>query len=157
MNLLEGEEILHEGPGKRVILTNKRLITQKKKGFFSSELIIETEYPLSDIEEAYNKGGGFFGPPTLNLKLKNGESFEFPVAISGGDSLNSLLSADYITDSTARQNAVNDRWASAINNQLRKMEIEQLKNTGLECPSCKKSIPQGNFSFCPFCGNSFKV
>lgn len=26
-----------------------------------------------------------------------------------------------------------------------------------KCPKCGKEIPQGNFDFCPFCGNSLKT
>ena len=35
-------------------------------------------------------------------------------------------------------------------------EIKQMDMVISKCPSCGKEIPQGNFDFCPFCGNSLR-
>jgi rRNA maturation endonuclease Nob1 len=34
--------------------------------------------------------------------------------------------------------------------------IQQLAMSIPKCTSCGKQIPQGNFDFCPFCGNPLK-
>jgi hypothetical protein len=154
MKLIEGEKIVLEGGA--VTLTNKRLVTLKKKSFFNFQLIQDKEIFLDDIDEAHNESGGFGLLPTLNVKLKNGECIEVRVAMSGGDALSTMFAEDYVTDTTARQNAVNERWANAINNQLRKHQIEQLSKSVGKCHGCGKEIPQGNYAFCPSCGISLK-
>ena len=35
-------------------------------------------------------------------------------------------------------------------------QIEQMAAVIQKCPSCGKDVPQGNFDFCPFCGNSLR-
>jgi uncharacterized membrane protein HdeD (DUF308 family) len=40
-------------------------------------------------------------------------------------------------------------------NRLKK-ELENIATSFSNCPNCKKEIPQGNFAFCPFCGNPLK-
>jgi hypothetical protein len=35
-------------------------------------------------------------------------------------------------------------------------EIQQITRSIPKCANCGKEIPQGNFDFCPFCGNSLK-
>ena len=151
MRLLEGENIILEG--RNLTLTNKRLVTLKRKGLFNPYVMVVKEMFL---DEAHNESGGFGGLPTLIVKLKNGECIEVRVAMSSGDALSTMFAGDYITDTTARQNAVNERWVNAINNQLRKHQIEQLSKSVGKCPDCGKEIPQGNFTFCPFCGKSLK-
>ena len=40
-------------------------------------------------------------------------------------------------------------------NRLKK-ELESIATSFSNCPNCRKEISQGNFEFCPFCGNSLK-
>jgi len=35
--------------------------------------------------------------------------------------------------------------------------IQQMTFQIPKCPNCGKEIPQGDFEFCPFCGNSLKT
>jgi len=159
MKLLEGETIILEGfgSGRKVTLTNKRLVLQKKKGFFYSYWMIDEEMFLDAIDEAYAETGSFTGIETLQLRLKNGESYQLAISLSGSATLGSLVAADWVTDTALKQKTVNDRWANAINNQLRKRQIEQLSKSAGKCPDCGKEIPQGSFAFCPFCGTSLKT
>ena len=159
MKLLEGETIVledsHFGSWRKVTLTNKRLLVQRKKGLFSSYWAIDEEFPLETIEEAYVETSGFSGSSSLQLRLKKGEKYQLPIDLSGDAALGSLVAGDWVTDVALKQQAVNSRWASAINNQLVKCQLEKLKSID-KCPNCGKEIPQGNYTFCPFCGNSLK-
>ena len=160
MKLLEGEQVVledsHFSSSRKVTLTNKRLLVQKKKGLFYSYWMIDEEFPLETIDEAYVETDSFSAIGSLQLKLKNGESIRLPVSPDGGALLGTLGAADWVTDSALKIKTVNDRWVNAINNQLIKRQIKQLTNRGNKCPNCGKEIPQGDFGFCPFCGTSLK-
>jgi rRNA maturation endonuclease Nob1 len=143
----------HFGSSRKITLTNKRLVFQRKKGMFTAYWFAEKEYLLDVIEEAYTDRGSVTGATRLFMKLKNGDIVNLPIALGGAESFGSLGAGDWVTDTAVKQNAVNNRWVNAINNQLRKNQIKQLDITK-KCSSCKEEIPQGNFKFCPFCGSS---
>jgi rRNA maturation endonuclease Nob1 len=162
MKLLEGEQIvLDDGPlgfRKKLTLTNKRLIIQKGKGLFNVYWAQESEIPLEEIEEAYVEPGGvFFTMSTAMLKMKNQQSIELGLKLSDSQMLGSTLASDDLTDMNLRMKTVNDRWVNAINNQLNALRMKQLANGFHKCSVCGKSIPQGNFEFCPFCGKPLKT
>jgi uncharacterized protein CbrC (UPF0167 family) len=152
MKLLEGETIVledsHWGAWRKLILTNMRLVVLEKKGVFTSYWGIKEEYPLEIIDEAYVETKGFLTTMSeLKIKLKDGTSVLVPVVI-GGESFGAGI------EFAAK--AVCDRWASAINNQLVKCQLEKLKSI-YKCTNCGKEIPKGDFSFCPSCGTSLKT
>jgi ribosomal protein S27AE len=37
-----------------------------------------------------------------------------------------------------------------------KKELESVATSFPRCPKCLQEMPQGNYAFCPFCGNSLK-
>jgi hypothetical protein len=152
--------ILDDGPvgyRRKLTLTNKRLIFLKKKGVLTTSWVQEDEIPLEEIEEAYvEPGGAFFSLSTAWLKMKNQEPIELGLKLSDSQMLGTTLASDQTTDMTLRIKTVNDRWVNAINNQLNRNRIEQLTSGIVNCPTCGKEIPKGNFVFCPFCGNSLR-
>lgn len=154
--LLTGEQIVledsHFGSSRKVTLTNRRLLIQKKKGLFNSYWMIDEEIPLEKIDEAYIDSDSLTAIGTLQLKLTTGESYQLPISLSGGQMLGTFGAGDMVTDYALQQKTTNDRWVNAINNQLRKRQIEQLSKSVGKCPSCGKETPRGSFAFCPFCG-----
>src|SRR4030067_3532635 len=154
--LLTGEQIVLDngslGFRKKLTLTNKRLIIQTGRGFFSVTWEQEDEIPLQEIEEAYvEPGGAFITLSRAMLKMKNRGDIELGLKLSDSQMLGTTLATDELTDMTLRMKTVNDRWVTAINNQLNKLRIEQLTNRSNKCPNCQKAMPQGNFGFCPSC------
>ena len=155
---LEKDEkiILDDGPAgyrTKLTLTNKRLITQHKKGLFKTSWIQESEVFLDDIKEAYVKPGGVFDTmSTAMLKMKNGEDIQFTLNLSGSQTIGSSFAGDMLTDMNLRVKTLNDRWVNAINNQIIKQQIAQNRIQGSNCLNCRKLIPGGDFKFCPSCG-----
>lgn len=156
---LEADEeiILDDGPlgfRRKLMLTNKRLIVQKKQGVFTTKWVQEEEIPLDEIEEAYvEPGGAFVALSTAMLKMINQEPIELGLKLSDSQMLGTTLAGDQLTDMTIRMKTLNDRWVNAINNQLSKRKMEQLTSR-VKCNNCGKRLPQGNLAFCPFCGHS---
>lgn len=156
-NLNEEETIVledsHFGASRKITLTNKRLVIQKKKGVFNAYWLVEHEFPFDTIEEAYTDTGGISGMSTLWVKFKDDKIIQLPIGLGGAESLGAFGAEDMVTDMAVKQNLVNNKWVNAINNQLRKNQIEQLSQIK-KCFNCEKEIPQGNYAFCPFCGKS---
>ena len=159
MELLEGEKVVLEDGVESwaVILTNKRLVIQKKKGIRHSIWATVSDFPLDIIEKAYTEVEPLSGSTTLWLNFKDGESAQLPKLIGGAEFLGAFGAADMATDIAVKLNAVNNKWVNAINNQLSKHQIEQLSNRINKCPNCGKQIPQADFGFCPFCGTPLNV
>ncbi|MBN1245116.1 hypothetical protein JXA31_05940 [Candidatus Bathyarchaeota archaeon] len=76
MKLFEGEKVvLEDSVGSwAVILTNKRLVLQKKKGIRHSIWVTVSDFPLDIIEKAYTEAEPLSGSTTLWLDFKDGES-----------------------------------------------------------------------------------
>jgi rRNA maturation endonuclease Nob1 len=125
----------------------------KKERAFTAYWLVEQELPFEVIEEAFTESGGMSGIGSLWLKLKDGKVISLSIGVGGAEQFGSLGASDMVTDMAVKQNAVNNRWVNAINNQLRKNQIEQL-GIAKKCKSCKEEMPQGNFKFCPYCGSS---
>lgn len=105
-------------------MTNKCLVFQKGKGFFTVTWEQENEISLMDIEEAYvEPGGAFFTLSRAMLKMKNNETVELGLKLGDSQMLGSTLATDEVTDMTLRMKTVNDRWVNAINNQLNKQRL----------------------------------
>ena len=117
MELEEDERRILEGKcsfngGRNLILTNKRLIVMKKKGFFGKFDILDAEIPLTKIKQC-TLNNQFWGGNSITLELKNGEKhivdfFDKPEA--------ALFGTNY--DFTQSQNSEHDRWLLAINGAL---------------------------------------
>ena len=58
---------------RKILLTNKRLIFFKKKGFFGDFNVQEREIPLTDISECTLEKSSLDGNKIL-IQLKNGEA-----------------------------------------------------------------------------------
>ena len=56
-----------------------------------------------------------------------------------------LMVVGLFTDSQYAKQEATIRW-----------EIQQMATLIPKCSSCGKEVPQGNFEFCPFCGNQLK-
>lgn len=159
MKLSEGERILLDdgsvGFRRKITLTNKRLIFQKKKGFISTSWVQDDEIPLDKIEEAYVEiVSKFSGKSAAMLRMKNGESIELGLKLTDSEVFGADFGGEGLAGMNLRLKMTNDRWVNAINNQLAKNRIDQSKSGAYKCPKCGKDMPQGDFDFCPFCGNS---
>ena len=123
--ILQSDEkiVLDDGTvmnGKKMTLTNKRLIFSKKAGWFSADWVSVDEIPLDDIEEAYTHSGGILvQSSSAMLKMKDGTVREFNVAFGGADALGNMLSFDMASDMAIRTKALSDKVVNAINQQLR--------------------------------------
>jgi len=127
MKLLKGERVVLEhspfGSLRKVTLTNKRLTIQNKKGLYFSFWMIEEEFPLDTIKEAYLKTASISGISSLWLKLKDSKLIQVPIALGSVEELGTLGAAEMTTDYALKIKIVNDRWVKVINNQLKKNRI----------------------------------
>jgi hypothetical protein len=100
-NLLDDEIIVledsHFGASRKITLTNKRLIIQRKKGLFTAYWLVEQEFPFDVIEEAYTHTGGISGATTLFMKLRNGNTVNLPISLGGEETFGLLGAGDYVT------------------------------------------------------------
>jgi hypothetical protein len=122
MKLLKGERIVLEhspfGSLRKVTLTNKRLTIQKKKGLYFSFWVIEEEFPLGNIKEAYIKTASISGTSSLWLKLKDGKLIQVPTELEAAD-----MNKDY----ALQIKKMNDKWAKVINKHLNKNRVRTAK------------------------------
>ena len=123
-NLMDEDIILttnvEPGPRRIILLTHTKLTFLKKEGVFKTRWVLSREIPLEDIEEAYvNTKKGILESSTLKLRMKNGEV----QSVGFNDTeitRNYVSSSESAWEAAAREKTLCDRWASAINNQLRK-------------------------------------
>ena len=162
MKLSEGERVVLDdgsvGFRRKLTLTNKRLIFQKKKGFISTSWVQDDEIPLDKIEEAYVEiVSKFSGKSAAMLRMKNGESIELGLKLTDSEVFGADFGGEGLAGMNLRLKMKNDRWVNEINNQLNKNRIEKLESEEKKCPKCGKEMPQGNFDFCPFCGKPLSL
>ncbi len=128
MELEEKENIiLDEGPlgyRKKLILTNKRLLVHKGKGFFKVTWKIEQEIPLTKIEEATEHMDTFTSMSSLILKLKNKEKMNFRFKLTDSQMVGSMFGGDAGSMMTIKVKAVTDKYVTAINHQINKKTEE---------------------------------
>ena len=107
------------GPRRKILLTHTKLTFLKKEGVFKTRWVFSREIPLEDIEEAYVNTSGVLKDSTLKLRMKNGEvqsvGFNDTEINRSNDS-----SSESAWEAAAQYKTLCDRWANAINNQLRK-------------------------------------
>jgi hypothetical protein len=124
LNFMDEDVILENsawGARRKILLTNTQLTFLKKEGVFKTKWVVSQIIPLEEIEEAYvNTSGVLAQSSTVKLRMKNGEVNDLALALSNGDSVGLILGPDDGVQLAVRTKALCDRWASAINNQLRK-------------------------------------
>jgi small nuclear ribonucleoprotein (snRNP)-like protein len=128
----------------QLVLTTKRLI------------IGERSINLNEITEAYAEQERL--QSKLVIRITNGTTEELVISPEKSVSFLTFLSGSLDAQESemrAGSKATTDRWVNLINIQLMRCQSENLKS-GSKCPICGKEIPQGNYTFCPFCGNSLK-
>jgi len=120
---LEKDEnvILDDGfweSNKKLVLTTKRLLVQKRKGTIISKWKNENEILLEEIEEAYGMIDVFTSFSSLILKLKNKEQLLFNFRLI--DSQMSRLGGDTGTFIPLKTKKITDKYLTAINHQIHK-------------------------------------
>lgn len=100
----------------KIILTNKRLIILKPKGFLSSTFVKRYEIPLSDVQEAYTDISKFSGNSSMILKLRNGEQKEIKFDAGAITVLGSMAQSQNVLST------ITDRWVNTINRTIDKKE-----------------------------------
>ena len=88
------------------MLTNKRLIIFRKKGFFKSTYIKTSEIPIKQIIEAYADVS--FSGCLMKITRENGK---WECRLGVPDSPRQLLYGTL----DAKQRSITDRWVNAIN------------------------------------------
>jgi len=129
MELEEDENVLLDGGPlgyrKKLILTNKRLLVHKGKGFFNVTWKIENEIPLSKIEEATEDMDTFTSYSRLVLKMKNKEKMNFGFKLTDSQMLSSFGDTSTMN---LKIKAITDKYVTAINHQInKKVEENPLK------------------------------
>ncbi len=119
MQLAANERKILEDKGyfegtRKILLTNKRLIFFKKKGFFGDFSLLDCEIPLTNIVECTLEKSTLEGNK-IKIKLKNGENhfLIFPAKLSA-------LAFGSIYDSGQTKSSITDKWLLAINQQIQK-------------------------------------
>ncbi len=119
MQLATNERQILEDKGyfegtRKILLTNKRLIFFKKKGFFGDYNLFEREIPLTDISECTLEKSSLEGNK-IRIQLKNGENhfLIFPAKLSA-------LAFGSIYDFDQTKSSITDKWLLAINQQIPK-------------------------------------
>jgi hypothetical protein len=106
------------GPNKKLVLTNKRLLVQKRKGTVMPRWEIKHEIPFEEIEEAYGMLDVFTSLSSLILKLKNKEQLLFNFRLI--DAQMPRLE-EYIDTSIAlKTKEITNKYLTGINNQIHK-------------------------------------
>lgn len=90
----------------KLLLTNKRLIIFRKKGFFKSTYIKTSEIPIKQIIEAYADVS--FSGCLMKITHENGK---WECRLGVPDSPRQLLYGTL----DAKQRSITDRWVNAIN------------------------------------------
>ncbi|MFC1487854.1 hypothetical protein ACFLRN_09245 [Thermoproteota archaeon] len=106
------------GSNKKLVLTNKRLLVQKRKGSVISKWEIEHEILLEEIEETYGMIDVFTFLSSLILKLKNKEQLLFNFRLI--DSQMPRLGGDIETNIAMKTKEITNKYLTGINNQIQK-------------------------------------
>jgi len=109
------------GSNKKLVLTNKRLLVQKRKGNFTSKWEIENEIILDEIEEVYGMIDVFTSLSSLILKLKNKEQLLINFRLI--DSQMPELAGDTGTCIPLKTKEITNRYLIGINNQIQKKGV----------------------------------
>jgi len=106
------------GPNKKLVLTNMRLLVQKRKGTVKSNWEIENEILLEEIEEVYGMIDVFTSLSSLVLKLKNKDQLLFNFRLI--DSQMPSLKEDSANHISKQTKEITDKFTKAINQQIYK-------------------------------------
>lgn len=121
MKLEKGENLILDdgfwGSNKMLVLTNTRLVVQKRKGTIKSKWEIENEILLEEIEEAYGMIDVFTSLSSLVLKLKNNDQLLFNFRLV--DSQMPGLGEDSKNFISTKTKEITDKYLKAINQQIR--------------------------------------
>ena len=119
MQLAANERQILEDKGyfegtRKILLTNKRLIFFKKKGFFGDFNLLEREIALTDISECTLEKSSLEGNK-IKIRLKNGKShfLIFPAKLSA-------LAFGSVYDFDQTKSSITDKWLLAVNQQIQK-------------------------------------
>ena len=97
--------------GKKLVLTNKRLLVHDRKGNFYPKWELGTEIPLEEIKEAYGTLDTITSLSILVLTLKNGEQIHITFALS------SVGTSDPEKSETLR-----DKYLAVIKDEIKKLQ-----------------------------------
>ena len=106
------------GLNKKLVLTNKRLLVQKRQGMVISKWEIEHEILLEEIEEANGMMDVFTSLSSLILKLKNKDQLLFNFKLI--DSQMPRLGEDIGTNIATKTKEITNKYLKSINNQIHK-------------------------------------
>ena len=122
MELEKDEKVILDdgywGSNKKLVLTNKRLLVQKRKGTVTSKWEIENEILLDEIEEVYGMIDVFTSLSSLILKLKNKEQLLINFRLI--DSQMPSLGGDTGTFLPMKTKEITDKYLTGINHQIQK-------------------------------------
>ena len=100
----------------KIILTNKRLVFLRPKGFLSSTFVKYYELPLDELSEAQIDIDGFTNNSRMILKLKNGEERE--VKFDSG----AVATFSGVTQMQLVTNTITTKWVNTINRAIDKKD-----------------------------------
>jgi len=134
----------------KLVLTSKRLFLCGAKSTFNRNYVIKKEFDLIEIDSVQGDLGktsilGVTDPSWLVIKPKVGDELRLQIEVSA------MLSAIDFNNSMTMQMTKVTNWVNQI-----KLELLKLGASSKSCANCGKQLSQGNFEFCPFCGNSLK-
>ena len=122
MELEKDEKVILDdgfwGLKTKLVLTNKRLLVQKRKGTITSKWIIENETPLEEIEEAYGMIDVFTSLSSLILKLKNKDQLLFNFRLI--DSQMPSLEGDTGSLVPIKTKEITNKYLTGINHLIHK-------------------------------------
>ena len=127
MELEKDETVLIDecfwGSKKKLVLTNRRLLVQKRKGIVRKRWKTENEISLDEIEEAYRMMDLFTSLSSLILSLRNREKMHFVFRLT--DSQMPSLIGDVGTLIPMETRAITNKYVTAINRQIQKEVTEK--------------------------------
>jgi len=120
MELKKDENVILDdgfwGKNKKLVLTNKRLLVQKRNGTVISKWEIEHEILLEEIEEAYGMIDVFTSLSSLILKLKNKDQLFFNFRLI--DSQMPGVGGDIGINIAIKTKKITNKYLACINNQI---------------------------------------
>jgi hypothetical protein len=106
---------------KNLMLTNKRLVFQKGKGWFKLTWKDEEEILLNEIVEVYAHVDSFSSMSVMKLKLRNGKTRDIQFKLKDSEMAGASL-GDPNLSIPMKVKSITDRWVNAINRQLKMRE-----------------------------------